>query len=368
MPFPFNFYGVNAMKIVIKVGTQAILSADGTPLDSVMLNLVEQIASLQQNNHHVVLVSSGAVGSGRNVARQFLGRQYGSSIGEKQVLASLGQHELMHIYASMFRTHHILASQLLLTKQDFHTRQHYLNIARLLHEILAHKNIVPIINENDSVAVEELMFTDNDELAGLISAQINADKLIILSNVEGVYTGDPSDPQSQLIPQISPDEGWPQVSATKSAQGRGGMLSKLATARKMSELGVTTHIASINQTNAILRIINNETPGTTILPSKKKSSIKRWIAYNAHMQSGSIVLNTCLCAILKENKQVISLLPIGIVSAHGDFQKGDLVEIVSMEGEKIGVGVARYDAARLKEYSGLKNKPEFIHYDYLHLF
>lgn len=356
------------MKIVIKVGTQAILSADGTPHESIMLHLVEQIVCLQQNKHHVVLVSSGAVGSGRNVARQLLGRQYGSSIGEKQVLASLGQHELMHVYASMFRTHNILASQLLLTKQDFHTRQHYLNIARLLREILGHRNIVPVINENDSVAIEELMFTDNDELAGLIAAQINADKLIILSNVEGVYSGDPADPQSRLIPVISADKGWPEVTTAKSTQGRGGMISKLSTARKMSDLGITTHITSIEQANAILRIMDEESLGTVILPRKKKSSIKRWMAYNAHKQSGAIVLNAGLCNILKENKQIISLLPIGIVGCDGDFKKGDLVEIVSMDGEKIGVGVARYDAARLQEYSGLKNKPEFIHYDYLHLF
>lgn len=356
------------MKIVIKVGTQAILSADGTPLESIMLNLVEQIIRLQQNSHHVVLVSSGAVGYGRNVARHILGCKYGSSIGEKQVLASLGQHEIMHVYASMFRKHNMLASQILLTKQDFHTRQHYLNIARLLHEVLGHKNIVPIINENDSVAIEELMFTDNDELAGLIAAQINADKLIILSNVEGVYSGDPKDPQSRLIPVISPENGWPQVSAAKSTHGRGGMISKLGTARKMSDLGITTHIASINQPNAILRIIDNEQPGTIILPGKKKSGIKRWMAYNAHKQSGSIVLNACLCTILKENKQVISLLPVGIVDCHGEFRKGDLVEILSPDGDKMGIGVARYDTVRLKGYCGLKNKPEFIHYDYLHLF
>lgn len=164
------------MKVVIKVGTQSILANDGTPFEPIMRHLVEQIVALQKAGHYVVLVSSGAVGSGRKVARQYLGRQYGSSIGEKQVLAALGQHVLMNIYAVMFREHNLLTAQLLLTKQDFQTRQHYLNIARLLREILEHKNIIPIINENDSVAIEELMFTDNDELAGLIAAQMNADK------------------------------------------------------------------------------------------------------------------------------------------------------------------------------------------------
>ncbi len=355
------------MKIVIKVGTQSILAEDGTPFEPIMRHLVEQIALLQTAGHHIVLVSSGAVSSGRKVAHQMLGRQYGTSIGEKQVLASLGQHELMRIYASMFKEHHILASQLLLTKQDFQTRKHYLNIARLLREIVHQKNIVPIINENDSVAVEELMFTDNDELAGLIAAQMNSDKLIILSNVEGVYTSHPNNPDSKLIPLITPEKNWPEVSSDKSTHGRGGMISKLGTARKMSTLGITTHIASVNQHSVITRIVEEEQLGTTILPSKKKSNIKRWIAYS-DKQMGSISINACLLEILKENKRVISILPVGIEKCAGDFKKGDLVEILTRDGQKIGVGVAKYDATKLADNLGQKSKPEFIHYDHLHIF
>lgn len=355
------------MKIVIKVGTQSILSADGTPYEPTMLHLVEQIVRLQKEGHHLILVSSGAVGSGRKVAQQLLGREFGSSLGEKQVLASLGQHELMHVYSVMFKAHNMLASQLLLTKQDFQTRHHYLNIARLLREVLEHKNIVPIINENDSVAIEELMFTDNDELAGLIAAQINADKLIILSNVEGVYTGNPSDPDSQLIPLINPEKGWPEVSATKSIQGRGGMLSKLATARKMSALGITTHIASIEQDSAITRIIAKEVLGTTILPNKKKSNIKRWMAYQTDKKMGSISINPCLYEILKKGQRAISILPIGIEHCSGQFKKGDLIEIQTQKGKTIGVGIAKYDASKLSILLGQKDKPEFIHYDHLHI-
>ena len=355
------------MRIVIKVGTQSILSSDGTPFEPIMFSLVEQIVTLQKAGHHVVLVSSGAVASGRKVASQFLGRQYGGSIGEKQVLASLGQYELVHVYASMLKKHNMLASQLLLTKQDFQTRQHYLNISRLLREILGQKNIVPIINENDSVAIEELMFTDNDELSGLIAAMINADKLIILSNVEGVYTKHPNEIGSELISVISPKHVWPEVSAVKSLHGRGGMISKLGTARKMSNLGITTHIASINHPSVIMRILNEETLGTTILPAPKKSNIKRWIAYS-EKQTGSITINSCLLDIIKENKRVISILPVGIVQFTGDFKRGDLVEILAPNHEKIGVGLAKYDAVKLNEYLGQSAKPEFIHYDHLHIF
>ncbi|MBA3535688.1 MAG: glutamate 5-kinase [Tatlockia sp.] len=356
------------MKIVIKVGTQSILSAEGVPFESIMLHLVEQLISLKKAGHQLVLVSSGAVASGRKAASQF-GRKYGNSIGEKQVLASLGQHELISLYASMFRTHKMLASQLLLTKQDFQTRQHYLNISRLLHEILGDENIIPIINENDSVAIEELMFTDNDELAGLIAAQINADKLIILSNVEGVYTGHPDEPDSKFIPLIDPKQhSWPEISTLKSLHGRGGMISKLATARKMSNLGICTHIASIEHKEVINRLVNNESLGTTVLPSARKSNLKRWIAYSSDKNTGSIFINSCLFDIIKENKRIISILPVGIEKCAGNFKRGDLVEILTSDNKKIGLGLAKYDAQKLNEYLGQKDKPEFIHYDHLHIF
>ena len=356
------------MKIIVKVGTQSILSEDGTPLESVLANLVAQVVELRAGGHQVVLVSSGAVGSGRKVARQTLKREYGSTIGEKQLLASLGQHELMHVYTRLFQPYQILTSQLLLTKQDFHTRKHYLNISRLLHEILNQKNIIPIINENDSVAIEELMFTDNDELAGLIAAQIGADKLIILSNVKGVYTGHPSDKDSKLLSVIDPEIGWPKISSAKSTHGRGGMISKISTARKMSDLGITTHIASMNEESVLIKLIAGQNLGTTILSSKKKSNIKRWMAYNTAKASGSITINNCLYDILKENKRVISILPVGIEACNGNFKKGDSVDIISPKCEKMGVGIAGYDAEKLQNLCGQKNKPAFIHYDYLHLF
>jgi glutamate 5-kinase len=356
------------MRIVVKAGTQAILAADGTVQKSALSGLVRQLAALQKAGHQVALVSSGAVGSGRRVARERLHLAFGSSIGEKQVLASLGQHELMHAYAKMFRPHGLVAAQLLLTKQDFHTRQHYLNIARLLREIMARRNIIPVINENDSVAVEELMFTDNDELAGLIAAQMNAEKLIILTSVKGVYDGHPDDPASRIIPLIDPEkDGWPQASASKSALGRGGMSSKIATARRMSDLGISTHIASLAEKNAILRIMEGKAPGTTVLPMHRKSNLKKWMAFSEGRKNGVIRVNGPLFDILKDKRRVVSILPVGIKSCTGDFQKGDLIEVAAPDGRKIGIGIARYGADRLREYIGEKGRPEFIHYDHLHI-
>lgn len=355
------------MKLVIKVGTHAIIGAGSTVRESAMQSLVKQIAQLKQNGHQIVLVSSGAVSSGRRVAKAFLGSKFGETIAEKQVLASLGQHELMHLYTKMFKTHNMLTGQLLLTKQDFQTRLHYLNIAKMLRKTLEQKNIVPIVNENDSVSIEELIFTDNDELAGLIAAQLSADKLIVLTSVDGVFDGHPDDVDSALIPLIDPtkDASWPTVSTTVSAHGRGGMISKLGVSRKLSSLGITTHIANINTQNAILKIIDNKPIGTTILPHKKKSEIKRWMAFCDWQKNGSIQVNSRLFDILKEGKRTISLLPVGIESCEGNFQKGDLIEVRSPGSQQIGIGIARYDSVTLKKHLGLKNKPEIIHYDHL---
>ncbi len=355
------------MKVVIKVGTQAILASDGTVDENMLLTLVEQIASLQQAGHSVVLVSSGAVGAGRAIAQTALHRPCKDATGERQLLSSLGQHELLHHYAKLFKPHNLQVAQLLLTKQDFHTRHHYLNIARLLNEALKHKTIIPIINENDSVAIDESMFTDNDELAGLIAAQIGAAKLIILTSVAGVYDRHPDEAEAELITLIGPTDKWPTPSAMKSCQGRGGMLSKLAIARKMSALGISVHIAQMSMPQVLNRIFQDEKVGTTILPRKKKSTIKKWIAFSDDQQSGVIHTNECLTEILINGNRAISILPVGIKTFSGQFKKGDLIEIVGAKGEKIGVGLARYDADKLSEYLGQHNKPVFIHYDHLYI-
>lgn len=356
------------MTIVIKVGTQAILAENGAPMEQTLETLTGQIAALMAAGQQALLVSSGAVGSGRHVARQMLGRDYGKTTGEKQLLAALGQHELMRTYARLFAPHGIAVAQLLLTKQDFHTRQHYLNIARLLREVTSQKNILPIINENDSVSIEELMFTDNDELSGLIAAQTNADKLIILTSVDGVYDGHPDDPTSKKIDVIDPrKDAWPEAKAGKTAQGRGGMATKLGTARRMSELGITTHIASLKTDNVITRIAAGEKLGTTILPRARKSSLKKWMAFSASGKGGQITVNAKLESLLRAGERALSLLPVGIEKISGDFKKGDLIDIIAPSGDKIGIGIARYGADRLREYIGQKGKPEIVHYDHLHI-
>lgn len=353
------------MKIVIKVGTQILIDNNSKVLDENISNLVRQIANLRLQGIKLIFVSSGAVGYGRKVSNGILQKTFSSSTAEKQLLASLGQHELMHTYSRLFKEHGLLCSQLLLTKQDFHTKTHYKNIARLLDETMNHHNIVPIVNENDSVSIEELMFTDNDELSGLLATQIDADKLIILTGVDGIYDGNPSDPASKIIPVLTLDSSNINISNLKSSQGRGGMVSKLSTARKMSNLGITTHVCSGTEENVLLRLISGESIGTMITPFKKRSATKRWIAFN-YSKNPNIYINKCLFDIITTGKP-LSILPVGIERFDGIFNKGDLIDIIAPNGKKMGAGLARYSSSKLEEYMGQKSKPVFIHYDHLYL-
>ncbi|MDR2564237.1 MAG: glutamate 5-kinase [Prevotellaceae bacterium] len=254
------------MKIVIKVGTQSILATDAKPDEGILSAIIDRIIAMQREGHHVWLVSSGAVGSGRYIAKQIQNREYGSSLEEKQLLASVGQHELMTLYSSLSQKYGVLVSQLLLSKQDFNTRKNRQNVTRLLQTISAHGDIIPVINENDTIATKELMFTDNDELAGLIAMLVNADKLLLLTNVDGVYRSD----MKTLIDTIDPSEGEIKVSKAASAGGRGGMASKLTTARKASDAGIMVHIMSIKNIVNLDKILAGERYGTTVLPRKSQ--------------------------------------------------------------------------------------------------
>jgi glutamate 5-kinase len=355
------------MQVVIKVGSQAILSADGKILEDVMNLIIEQIITLQNQGIKVILVSSGAVALGRMSAQKIANRVYGNTIAEKQLLASIGQPRLMAIYAKLCEEHQVMASQLLLTKYDFQTKRSYNNILRLLQKALAQQNVLTIINENDSVAIEELMFTDNDELSGIIASGIGADKLILLTSVDGVYDKNPVEHDAKLIPIIDLKDKLPEVSG-KTNVGRGGMHSKLATARKMAAVGVMTHIANAHEKDVIIRlVIGNEYIGSCIKPRTRKSGVKRYLAFGSNIVASSITINPGLVRVLADEHNSVSILPVGIVSFKGEFKTGDIVEILNETGQKIGVGVARYNWQKLKEYIGGHHHPVFIHYNYLHI-
>ncbi len=357
---------------VIKVGTQTLTTPAGLLDVSLLADLIAQIVTLKQQGHFVVLVSSGAVSTGRSLLANRSPLQTNNVINEKQILAAIGQTYLMQAYQKILDRHAMQSAQILLTKQDFITRHHYQNIAHLFESLRQQAFILPIVNENDSVAIQELMFTDNDELAGLLAAQLSADRLILLTNVDGVYDRAPSQPDASIIPVIDPaNKNMPSLTAEKSALGRGGMQSKLTTARKMSGLGITTHIANGRTPHIMTRLVNDEAVGTTILPQRKKSSVKRWLAITPQTQdhglmTPNVTANVCLAEQLRDPDKTLSILPVGIIGVTGEFTKGDRVHVLSEDLELLAIGLARYDSATLISRLGQQKQPVFLHTDTLY--
>lgn len=247
-------------KIVVKIGTNALTREDGSLNIEVMTSLVAQLAELRKE-HDVLLVTSGAMGAGRSILKKEL--QY-DEVTSRQLFAVVGQVKLMEIYSKLFAEHGLIVAQMLATREDFENRTHALNTKNCI-EALFREKIVPVMNENDFVCIEELMFTDNDELAGIVSKMLFADVLIILSNIDGVY-----DEQGVVVKEFGYDEEMPKnvVSSSKSAFGKGGMQSKFRVAQNIAGHGTDVYIANSKEENAVLRIANGEEIGTRFIAKK----------------------------------------------------------------------------------------------------
>ena len=356
------------LNLIIKIGTAALGAADGMPDRALLGALVGEIAALKKASHNIILVSSGAVGTGRAMSKNTALRHCGPVV-ERQILASLGQAKLMSLYQDLLTPHGLLVSQILLTKQDFRSRTHHKHITHLFAALQMQPHILPIINENDSVTVDELMFTDNDELAGLLAAMMKADRLMILSHIAGVYDRAPDEEDTKIIPLIDwvKKTGLPATTKGKSQTGRGGMTSKLAIARKMAMLGIQTHIVSAREKNVITRLLADEVIGTCSAPLPgKRNAVKRWLASEVSSTPAKITANKCLGEMMRKEGQAFSLLPVGLVKIAGTFSKGDMVQIIDESGEPLALGIARCDATSLRSMLGKKRQPVFIHYDQLH--
>ncbi len=350
-------------RIVVKIGTQLITDGKGMLNLPFIQSIAEQVIQLKKQKVEVILVSSGAVGAGRGLIQLPLAM---NKIVQRQVLASIGQVKLMEAYSNALQKHGYLCSQVLTCKEDFRDRHHYLNMKNCFQALL-HENIVPIVNENDVISIDELMFTDNDELAGLIGAMMDVEQVLILSTVDGIFDRPPKEPGAKLISEIDPDsdEYTQYISDEKSPLGRGGMHTKARIAVKLAGLGITTHIANGHKENVITRIVQGEIPGTKIIPKKRVSSVKKWIAHSKGQEKGKVVINTCAEEILTEGKEARSLLPVGVTDIQGSFQKGDVVTIQNQAGKPIGIGIAEYSSETAKKHMGQKNKPVLMHYDFL---
>jgi glutamate 5-kinase len=351
--------------VTIKVGSNVITNSKGFLDEQVITSITNQIKTLRDQGHDVMLITSGAVAAGRSIY-QFTKKT--DTVAQRQVLASIGQVKLIALYKEILDKQKIICSQVLVTKEDFKSRNHYLNMQNCLSALLQN-HIVPIINENDVVSVTELMFTDNDELAGLVSAMMNTDMLIILTNVDGIYDGDPEAPGTKIIHQFDSKEidlSDIVTTSKKSSFGRGGIATKCATAEKIAGMGIPVHIANGRTDKIILRVLNNESIGTRFPAKKLASSFKKYMAHAYEEPKGKVVINAGAKTILTSEK-ANSLLPIGITEVIGKFKKGDIIKIVDEDEHEIGVGLARYDHKKAKEVIGQKNQKPLIHYDHLYL-
>ena len=325
-------------RIAVKVGSNVLTRRDGTLDVTRMSALVDQIAELHKAGIEIILVSSGAVASGR------------SEVHPTKKLDS------------------IPVGQVLTMKENFSTRRHYLNQKNCM-TVMLENGVIPIVNENDTISVSELMFTDNDELSGLIASMMDAQALIILSNIDGIYNGSPADPESQVIREIEQGKDLSSyIQTSKSSFGRGGMLTKTNIARKVADEGITVIIANGKRDNILVKIMNNEELNyTRFIPSPEPvSSIKKWIAHSEGFAKGELHINHCATELLFSDKAV-SILPVGITDVIGEFEKDDIVRIIDFGGKPIGVGKANCDSSQARETMGKHGKKPVVHYDYLYI-
>ena len=353
-------------KITVKIGSNVLAKPDGTLNVSRIAHLVDQIAFLHKNGVEVVLVSSGAVASGRAVLEP---AKKTDAVSQRQLWAALGQVKLISRYSDFFSEHGLVCAQVLTTKENFSDRIHYLNMKNCFTTLLENR-VVPIVNENDTISVTELMFTDNDELSGLIASMVNSQALIILSNVNGVYNTNPQNENAELIRKINFDD--PENVETTSGQstfGRGGMHTKLRIARKVAGDGIGVHIANGTTENVLVNLLNleKEFPHTYFVPNKKPSSdIKKWIGYSDDFTKGQVMINEGALKALVSDKAV-SLLPVGVVKIVSEFKKGDLIKITDEAGNAVGIGKAQYGSDKIKPEPAAEKQKPLVHYDYLYI-
>lgn len=353
-------------RIAVKIGSNVLTRKDGSLDITRMSALVDQVAELRKGGVEVILISSGAVASGRSEIRA---SKKLDSVDQRQLFSAVGQAKLINRYYELFREHKIPVGQVLTTKENFGTRRQYLN-QRNCMLVMLENGVIPIVNENDTISVSELMFTDNDELSGMIASMMDMQALIILSNIDGIYNGSPSSPQSSVIREVEQGKDLSDyIQTEKSGFGRGGMLTKTNIARKVADEGITVIIANGKKDNILVDLLKKpeSTICTRFIPAPGEvSSVKKWIAHSEGFAKGELHINEQATKILNSNKAV-SILPVGITRIEGEFEKDDIVRIMDDKGKQIGVGKAGFDSDEAREMIGKHGLKPVVHYDYLYL-
>jgi glutamate 5-kinase len=358
--------GLAYRRIVVKLGTR-LLTGGGQYLDTeAMTKLVRQIARLHEQGAEIIVVSSGAIAAGRDklgLTKNIRGIPF------KQVLASVGQSRLMNIYERLFERHKIAVAQALLTKADISDRAGYLNARNTLLALMD-LNVIGVVNENDVVSIDEIKeakFGDNDNLSALVANLVDADLLMILTDIDGLYTADPRrDPKASIVPLVSKiDAGVRRLGAnTASKEGTGGMITKIEAARTATTSGVHVIIANGNEPDVIPRLAAGEDIGTHFLPTTKDlESRERWMLSGLSIKGRLIIDAGAALALKKHNR---SLLAAGIEKAEGKFSRGDIVAIDDAAGTHLGYGITNYGSGDINTIKGAQSDKiaSLLNFDY----
>lgn len=346
--------------MVVKVGSQVVCEPDGSLSEHVLEQLVDQLCLLKSQGWEVLLVSSGAVAAGSGMAMESLKT---NPVVRRQVLAAVGQVRLMETYQRLFRDRGLDIAQVLASKSDFQSRAHYLNMRGCIEGLLG-AGLMPVANENDVVSVTELMFTDNDDLAGLLAGMINATHLCLLSTVDGVY-----DAQGELIRQWQDNEHNIEnlLREGTSTLGRGGMHNKLQVARRTARLGTEVNIANGRKNDVLQAVASRQAAGTRFAAGQNAPPARRWLASMAGHALGAVTINPGAQQALTDAERMASLLPVGVSEVHGEFERGDVIEVRASDGQVLGCGRSAYDHREARSAMGQRDLKAIIHYDYLYL-
>ncbi len=347
-----KFFINKAKRVVVKIGSKALSNGKEKISRKIIQNLVTSITGLRKNNIEVILITSGAILAGNEFLKINIKN---SNIIKKQVLSSLGQIKLMTIYSEFFQKEKIRVSQLLLTNDIFQDRKRFLNARAMILELLK-MNIVPIVNENDTVSIDEIMFGDNDILASKVASMVDANFLILLTDTDGLYDGNPKKNKNvNLLSMISDDQFDRNIlSDSKDNISSGGMTSKIDAALNVSKFGIPTIIANGMKKDILLKIFSFKDIGTMISPSNKSvKSRKKWIGIGLKTSGKIFVDKGAAEAIVKKGK---SLLPSGIKKVEGNFEKGQQVIIIDDSSKKnIARGLISYSSEDLTKIIGIKS-------------
>lgn len=342
--------------VVVKVGTSSLTHKDGSLNLEEMKRLVDQIAEAVRKGFKIVLVTSGAVASGM---AELEVRFNPNDLVFKQVCAAAGQSILMAHYREFFKRHGLKVAQILLTKEDLSNRISYVHTCNVLDGLL-HLGVVPIVNENDVTSIDELKpitegyevnFSDNDILSVLIANAIQADLVVLLTNVDGLHTMNPKHPEAELISLV--EQVTPELKASvegKSLLGRGGMKTKLQAAEIATRSGIPVIVANSFREGVLLDVLTGKPVGTWFKPVDKMSGMKKWIAYGASLKGRIVVNEGAEKAIMKG----ASLLPIGISDVSGHFDIGDVVGLFGQNGKRFGRGMVNYSSDEVSAIKGMK--------------